>query len=223
MLGFTPDDIVRFYLEWNLEIQLGVVYKEVFVSKTRPKRNRLLTAVIVVWVVVCLILLGVLGLFFTGNLPFVPSGLMDPGAMGAGIAIESPAPDFSLQTITGETIKLSDLKGKPVVINFWATWCGPCVREMPALQKYQTKHPEMVVLGLDEEESVEVVKEFVDKMKFTYQILMDEKAEVSALYQVMIMPTSYFIDETGMVRARHFGYMGEEQLKFYLGTIGVIE
>jgi len=193
------------------------------VSETRSKSKKLLIVVVVIWVIVCLIVLAVGGLYLTGNLPFVPSGLMDPSAMGAGIEIDSPAPDFELQAISGQTVRLSDLNGKPVVINFWATWCGPCVREMPALQKYQNRHPDLVVLGLNEGESVEVVKAFIDKMNFTYQILLDEKTQVAPQYQVMIMPTTYFVDENGIVLARHFGYMGEDQLKFYLGAIGIVE
>ena len=191
-------------------------------SAKGSKSRKLLFVVIGVWVGVCLIALLVVGLAFSGALPFMPTGLLGSEAAGAGINIDELAPDFALQNPAGETIRLSDLKGKAVVINFWATWCGPCVREMSTLQKYQDKYPAFVLLGVDEKESAEEVKAFMQKMKLTYQVLLDENAEVSALFQVMIMPTTYFIDEAGVVRARHFGYMGEEQFEFYLGSLGVI-
>ena len=194
-------------------------------AENRPKSRKLLYAVIGVWVFVCLAVSTFGILAYTGVLPI---GL--PGSMGStgsnaeseGIKIDELAPDFSLQNTAGETIWLSELRGNPVVINFWATWCGPCVREMPALQRYQDKYPDMVMLGINEGEKVEVVKKFTEKMKLTYQILIDEKGNAANLYKVVMMPTTYFIDREGVIRARHFGYMGEEQIEFYLGSLGII-
>ena len=191
-------------------------------SENRPKSRKLVFVVIGIWVFVCLAasVIGILA--YTGALPIGQTGSMGPDAESEGIKIDEIAPDFTLQNSAGETVRLSDLRGKSVVINFWATWCGPCVREMPALQRYQDKYPDFVLLGIDEGEKAEEVRKFTDKMKITYQILVDEKGTVANLYKVMIMPTTYFVDKDGVILARHFGYMGEEQLEFYLGSLGII-
>jgi len=191
-------------------------------AENRPKKKKLLFVVIGIWVFVCLAVSAIGILAYTGVLPVGPIGSTGPDAESEGIQIDESAPDFTLQNSTGEKVRLSDLHGKPVVINFWATWCGPCVREMPALQRYQDKYPDFVLLGIDEEEKAEEVNKFTDKMKLTYQMLIDEKGTVANLYKVMVMPTTYFVDQEGVIRARHFGYMGEEQLEFYLGSLGII-
>ena len=189
-------------------------------SENRRKSRKLLYVVVVIWALVCLAATAFGYLAFTGVLPFGPSA---PDQSTEGIQIDEAAPDFTLKNPEGETTHLSDLRGKPVVINFWATWCGPCVREMPTLQKYQDKYPGLVILGMNVEEKAEDVKKFMDKMKLSYQVLLDEKGTVAAMYKVMIMPTTYFVDESGVIVARHFGYMGEEQFEIYLGSLGIIE
>jgi cytochrome c biogenesis protein CcmG/thiol:disulfide interchange protein DsbE len=191
-------------------------------AENRPKSRKLLFAVIGIWVFVCLAASTVGVLAYTGILPIGPAGPEGQNPESEGIQIDEVAPDFSLQNSSGETVRLSDLRGKPVVINFWATWCGPCVREMPALQRYQDKYPDFILLGIDEGEKADVVKKFTDKMKLTYRILIDEKGTVANLYKVMIMPTTYFVNRDGIIHARHFGYMGEDQLEFYLGSLGII-
>ena len=192
-------------------------------SENISKRNKLLFIVIGIWVSVCLVALLVGGgLILFRGVPLDPTSLMGSSGSG-GISIDESAPDFELQNLDGENIRLSDLRGKPVVLNFWATWCGPCVREMPSFQTYQDKYPGFIMLGLNEEESSEEVKAFVKKQNLSYMNLLDQKSEVARIYQVITMPTTYFIDELGVVRARHFGYMGEEQLEFYLGSLGVIK
>jgi peroxiredoxin len=191
-------------------------------SEKAPKSKKLVFIVIGIWVVVCLVVLVIGILAYTGVLPIGPNRSMESGSDEEGIQIDQVAPDFTLQNSAGETVRLSDLRGKPVVINFWGTWCGPCVREMPSLQSYQEKYPDFVLLGVDEEEKAEEVVKFTEKMKVTYQILIDENGVVADQYKVMIMPTTYFIDKEGVIRARHFGYMGEEHLEFYLGSLGII-
>ncbi len=191
-------------------------------AENRPKSRKLLFVVIGIWVFVCLAATTVIVLAYTGILSFDPNGSIGTNPGSEGIQIDEKAPDFTLQNSAGETVRLSDLRGKPVVINFWATWCGPCVREMPALQRYQDKYPDFILLGIDEGEKVDEVKKFTEKMKLTYQILIDEKGAAANLYKVMIMPTTYFVNQEGIIIARHFGYMGEEQLKFYLGSLGII-
>jgi len=134
-----------------------------------------------------------------------------------------PAPDFELPDLEGNIRRLSDYKGQVVVLNFWATWCGPCVREMPMFQEFQDRYPEMVLLGVDEEESPETVRDFLQKMGLTYTILLDEKAELARDLRVNYLPTTFFVDQQGDIRFRHYGIVTEEQLTHYLTELGVIQ
>ena len=109
------------------------------------------------------------------------------------------------------------------MLNFWATWCGPCVREMPMFQEFQDRYPEMVLLGVDEEESPETVRDFLQKMSLTYTILLDQKAELAQDLRVNYLPTTFFIDGQGDIRFRHFGILSEEQLTYYLTELGVVK
>ena len=137
-------------------------------------------------------------------------------------SVGSVAPDFSLKKLGGGNQKLSDLKGKPVVINFWATWCPPCKEEMPLLQRYASQYGEqMVLLGVDYAEQEPVVQEFVDTMGITFPILLDGDGSVSNLYFVRNYPTTFFVDAEGVVRAQHLGLLTEEMLQKYLKTIGL--
>ena len=138
------------------------------------------------------------------------------------ITVGSVAPDFSLAQLGGKPLKLSDLKGKPVVVNFWATWCPPCKEEMPLLQRYSSQFGEqMILLGVDYAEQEPVVQDFVDQMGITFPILLDSDGAVSNLYYVRNYPTTFFIDAEGVVRAQHLGLLTEDSLQKYLKTIGL--
>jgi peroxiredoxin len=138
--------------------------------------------------------------------------------------VNSPAPDFQLQNLSGEALRLSDFRGKPVLINFWATWCGPCQLEMPLIQKYYEKHsPDLVVLAVNNDEPRDAVQAFVDQMKLTFPILLDPGARVEDQYRVRAFPTSLFINREGLIRYQHIGILNEQQLVQYLKQIGVGE
>jgi cytochrome c biogenesis protein CcmG/thiol:disulfide interchange protein DsbE len=123
-------------------------------------------------------------------------------------AIGYPAPDFSLATLDGETVTLSELRGRPVVLNFWATWCDPCRREMPALQATaELFADEVIILGIDEGESASVVKNFVTEYGITYPILLDENFATGDRFNVRGMPTTFFIDGEGIIRHLWIGEM----------------
>ena len=129
----------------------------------------------------------------------------------------SPAPDFKLMTIDGKDIQLSDYKGKPVLINEWASWCPPCRLEMPGIQaayeKYQGKG--LVVLGIDltVQDNLPDVSAFIRDYKLTFPILLDESGDVSArLFGLRGLPTSYFIDSSGTLRHIQIGGMTPQQL-----------
>ena len=133
-----------------------------------------------------------------------------PSAVGAPLSSSpSPregflAPDFTLDTLQGEKVTLSDLRGKIVLINLWATWCPPCRAEMPALEKsYELyKDSGVVILGvnLTNQDSEKDVSRFVEEFGLTFPILLDRDGNVSALYQLMGLPTTYFVNREGIIR-----------------------
>ncbi len=169
----------------------------------------------------------VIGLLAWGG--FVPQlgGSDDEYQPAPRAALESGtvAPEFAIDDLSGKRVSLSDYRGKVVLMNYWATWCGPCVREMPTFQEYQDRYPKLVVLGINEEEDAEKVKTFLEKtgMEITYPILLDLTAGVGATYKVNFLPTSFFIDEKGEIRFRHYGLMSRDQFDYYLETLGVTQ
>ena len=135
----------------------------------------------------------------------------------------SIAPDFKLRNLDGEEVQLSDFHGHPVLINLWATWCGPCRLEMPAIQDRFELYEEhgLIVLAVDFDEPISAVHSFRDELGLTFQILLDPGANVQKLYRNRNYPTSFFIDEMGVIQVHHIGVMTEEQLDVNLAEIGV--
>lgn len=113
------------------------------------------------------------------------------------------APDFSLSNLEDETIQLSNFKGHIVMVNVWASWCKPCQYEMPAMQKIHEKYSEsgLIILAVNNtyQDNYSDVVNFVAKNNLTYPILLDRTGEVSKLYQVQALPSTYFIDQNGMI------------------------
>jgi peroxiredoxin len=148
------------------------------------------------WTVV-IIAVALLGSAWTW-LSRAPEGLSDVASPVAG----RPAPDFTLQTVEGETITLSDLRGQVVVLNFWATWCPPCRAEMPALQEvYDARRADgLMVLAIDQNEPADLVASFRDELNLTFPLLLDPGYAVSDLYRIGLLPTTFFIDRGGVIR-----------------------
>jgi cytochrome c biogenesis protein CcmG/thiol:disulfide interchange protein DsbE len=190
-------------------------------EKKKPNK-KLIIAVLGLWfaifagavIIVVLVLNGVISLG-APELPGAPAlAKLEDGSL---------ANDFSLENLKGEQVRLSDLRGKVVVVDFWATWCIPCVEEMPYFQQYQKQYPDFVMLGIDQEESISQVSSFLEGKGIDYQILMDYNAKVAGSYKVFMLPTTFFIDKDGMIRFRHYGIMTPDQLGYYLRTLGVIQ
>ena len=124
------------------------------------------------------------------------------------------APDFTLTTLDGVTMKLSDLRGKSVLINFWVTWCVPCMDELPAIENVWSDYQDegLVVLSVNriQEDELQKVGETVNRFALTYPVLLDEDDFVWESYWVSFMPTSFFIDEQGVIRDIKLGSMPEE-------------
>ena len=129
-------------------------------------------------------------------------------ALPALAASASPAPDFVLDSNTGKPIKLSGYKGKVVMINFWATWCGPCRQEWPLLESIykQYKNQDFVLLGVNVEPDPKPAGEWLKKQPATFPVLYDVKSQVSDLYKVSGMPTTVWVDKKGNLRLVHQSY-----------------
>lgn len=114
------------------------------------------------------------------------------------------APDFSLGTIHGEIVSLSTLKGQPVIINLWASWCPPCRAEMPALQNVHEEYNEqgLVILAINatNQDNLEDARKFIQGHKITLPVLLDETGEISDLYRLQSLPTTYFVDGKGVIQ-----------------------
>ncbi len=137
------------------------------------------------------------------------------------VKVGNPAPDFALPSLDGKTVRLSDLRGQVVLINFWATWCPPCRMEMPAIQDaYEANHQKgFTVLAVSVAEPASSVRSFVQEFGLTFTPLLDSKGEVSSRYRAMGLPTSVFVDREGVVRAIHVGAMTPAQINDYLAEI----
>lgn len=128
--------------------------------------------------------------------------------------LSGPAPDFTLKDLDGKTVKLSDYKGKVVMINFWASWCGPCRQEMPLLETMakDLEKAGFVLLGVNLDEEVDDAKEFLESTPVTFTVLLNPDQSVAELYKNEAMPSSYFVDRDGNLAYLHKGYRkGEEE------------
>ncbi|ENQ3107891.1 Peroxiredoxin [Bacillus sp. 491mf] len=136
-----------------------------------------------------------------------------------GIEIGKAAPDFELSKLDGTKVKLSDLKGKKVILNFWATWCGPCQREMPDMQEFYSKYQNDVEIlavnytASEGSEGKEKVRKFAEEKGVTFPILLDTEIKVTTTYKVITIPTSYFVDTKGVIQDKFIGPMTVNEME----------
>lgn len=171
-----------------------------------PERGKLHPAIILVpGVVAILIAAGVFFLLLSGR---SNSGTSSTTNLKTEPKVGSLAPDFELKDLkTGETVKLSSLRGRPVWINFWATWCPPCREEMPDMERiygeYRGKN--LAILGVDVQEDAQKVNAFTGSLELTWTFLLDEQGDISNRYFVGGLPSHYFVDKDGVIQAIHVG------------------
>lgn len=122
--------------------------------------------------------------------------------------IQGAAPDFTLKSQRGDNLKLSELRGKVVLINFWASWCGPCRQEMPVLDElYRHYRPlDFTVLGVNVEQNSDTAKSLLKDVAVSFPILFDDENKVSKMYNIKGMPSTILVDRDGNVRYMHMGY-----------------
>lgn len=133
--------------------------------------------------------------------------LWPAGGTGPQLRPGVAAPDFTLATPAGETVTLSQFRGRPVVLNFWATWCPPCRNEMPALQSVweQYRDQGLVVLGVNLDESAATIQAFTARVGVDFPTVIDRDLRVTERYQIIPLPTTFFIDADGVIRDRKEG------------------
>ena len=132
-----------------------------------------------------------------------------PPAARAVIAPASAAPDFTLRAMTGPNMRLQEQRGRVVMINFWATWCGPCRQEMPKLNKIYQKYGEsgFVLMSVNVDDDIRNAADVAAKLGVSFPVLWDTDKKVSKLYDLSTMPSTVLIDRDGKVRYVHRGYL----------------
>jgi len=131
-------------------------------------------------------------------------------------AAPTPAPDFTLKSATGENIRLAEMRGKVVMLNFWASWCGPCRQEMPLLDGIAKKYSKMgfVLLGVNVEQESTDAKKMLKELGVSFPILFDTDNKLSVMYKLEGMPTSVMIDKKGKIRYIDNGYRPGDENKY---------
>lgn len=149
---------------------------------------------------------------------YLVAGLDDINNRDTGLQYGEQAPNFRLHSDDGRHLSLADLQGRPVLINFWATWCTPCRLEMPDIVKAATNHPQLVILAVNVQEELDQIQPFAEEFQMTIPIVRDAAGNLRQAYEVRGMPTSVFIDKDGKIATVWSGLLTAELLeKFVTG------
>ncbi|MFV9506812.1 MAG: TlpA family protein disulfide reductase [Oscillochloridaceae bacterium umkhey_bin13] len=142
-------------------------------------------------------------------------------AQGSGqIADGEIAPDFSYTLPDGTTVRLSDHQGQPVLLNFWATWCLPCIEEMPAIERvYSEAAGALVVLAVNRNELPAAIARFAPSVNVSFPLIADLSGSIGDHYRVTSLPTTFFIASDGTIAGRHIGALSEQQLAERLSSL----
>ena len=132
--------------------------------------------------------------------------------------INETSPSFALMDLDGNNVSISELKGKVVVVDFWATWCGPCKASFPGMQRMVNKYrnnPNVRFLFVDTwekgDDKKKLAADFINANKYTFQVLMDNEDKVVSMFKVEGIPTKFVIDPKGMIRFKSVGYSGNDE------------
>lgn len=142
-----------------------------------------------------------------------------------GLQIGDAAPNFTLTTLDGKRVSLSDYRGKPVMLNFWYTTCPGCLEEIPGMQRFyasqQAAGKDLVILGINSVDDAQTAQQFVHQEGMTYTIVTDSSGQVVSLYNLTATPTSYFIDRQGIIRSVYVGPIGVATLQQRVAEISL--
>jgi cytochrome c biogenesis protein CcmG/thiol:disulfide interchange protein DsbE len=140
-------------------------------------------------------------------------------ASTVGPLVGQPAPDFALADLGGNPVRLSDLRGRPVIVNFWASWCAPCVEEFPVLRaaSHGSGRPPVVV-GIVYRDTSEAARAFMSRMGATWPAAMDPGEQVARAYGIYGAPETFFIDANGIVRGRQLGQLSMADVARHLAA-----
>jgi peroxiredoxin len=179
---------------------------------------------------VIFLIIPLVGLFVAGYIALSSRPSATPAITPAPVSfapttlINNPAPQFNVASPQGNNIRLTDMAGKWVFLNFWATWCEPCVVEMPLLQqlyegKFGSDPARVTVLAINKAETRAEVTSFLDKYKLTLPVGLDTDSTVNGQYLIVNLPITYIIDPSGIARYQHIGVLDEAAIAAYLKLI----
>ncbi|MCS4538738.1 MAG: DUF3179 domain-containing protein [Thaumarchaeota archaeon] len=169
--------------------------------------------------VLIIVIVAIVGSILILENPFASSSVVKQTQTSGppiGTEIGWQAPNFSLQSLSGEQLSLNDFRGKIVIVNFWASWCPFCVEEMPEFEKLNREMGgKVVVLGINRAETVEKQNEFLNSLdtKITYKLLSDTDDSIAKAYNIRVMPTTFFLNENGVIAQKKLGPLTLDEMK----------
>ncbi len=223
---------MQFYHGRNLKSQSLVLKNFMFWKRNCIRIDLYLIRKGMMLFLLCLLLTGCAD---QGPALVEPIGLENlPGGIGRGFPVAtlknidnamaapspaSPAPNFNMVLSDGKYLTLADLQGRPVLLNFWATWCGPCRLEMPGLVAEANQNPDLVILAINVQEELTQLQPFAEDFQMAMPVVRDSDAALRQLYEVSGMPTSVFIDREGTIATVWRGVLTANTLQEYLKGI----
>jgi peroxiredoxin len=169
---------------------------------------------------------SVLAVVVISVLAFIVVGLLRPNAVSTtpsspgatvGLQVGDAAPNFTLTSLDGKQVSLSDFRGKPVMLNFWYSTCPGCLAEIPGMQRFyaaqQAASKDFVILGVNSVDDAQTARQFAQQYGLTYSLALDNNQQVATLYHLTATPTSYFIDRQGIIRFVQVGPIDEGTLQ----------
>ena len=160
------------------------------------------------FILIAILLIALLLIFFEGNQP----NEYTSQDKNESSELYHKSPDFEAYFLNGTKFSMHDLRGQPVILNFWATWCPPCRREMPNFEKV-FKEGKIVVIGINLNENPERVKKYLNKFNITFPVVIDTQDKIQQKYSALLKPTTYFIDKNGIIVDKKYGELSGKELE----------